>query len=211
MGSQCPKCHQPIEEDYICCADIEFQWKCERCQKRSRGFALPFGQCQLCGGKLVRVDSPESPQATQLLALQEAFQIEVSACHFYHHLAESVDDPQVSDFFESLSNMEKEHAGELAKKYHLHIDDAALYEPLRHPLPEPFFEDLCFYDNTGDISRLYDCAIALEKRTYDFFSKKSAQFPKGPEKNLYLELAAEEQDHIALLQSERDRSEPHPG
>lgn len=204
MGSQCPKCHRPLDEDYVCCAGIEFQWKCTQCHKRSRGFALPFGQCPLCGGKTERIDEFELPTNGNVLLLQQAVEIEISSYHFYRRLAESVDDPETSDFFESLSKMEKEHADELAEKYHLDLGEE-IFESTDHPLPEPFFKDLCCFEDTGDIKGLYDCAIKLEKRTFDFFSKKADEMPKGTERDLYLELAAEESEHIAILETQRDR------
>ncbi|HSA60491.1 MAG TPA: ferritin family protein [bacterium] len=203
MASQCPKCHQPVDEDYICCAGIEFQWRCNRCRKRTRGFAIPFGKC-LCGGDLTRIEGKESAVEERLLALQQAFQIEVEAVHFYHHLAEAVDDPQVSDFFENMSRMEKEHAQELNEKYHLHVDEEGFLDA-KGPIPRPFFDDLRFFSETGDLRSLYNCAITLEMRTLNFFLEKSKTLPEGAERLLYEELAAEEREHIAILESERDR------
>lgn len=203
MASQCPRCHQPVDEDYICCPGIEFQWRCAKCQKRTKGFAIPFGRC-LCGGDLVRVEDKEPLSQEKLLALQEAFQIEIDAVHFYRRLADAVDDPQVSDFFESMSDMEREHARELNDKYHLHLDNAA-FEDADHPLPQPFFDDLTLFADSGDIKRLYNSAITLEKKTLAFFLEKSNRMPEGNERELYLELAAEEREHIAMLESERDR------
>src|SRR3989338_412400 len=122
MGSQCPRCHQPVDEDLVCCAGIEFQWRCEQCHKRSRGFAVPFGRCELCGGNLARIGE-EPPSGGRLLALQEAFQIEVSSHLFYRRLAKAVEDPQIGDFFETLAEKEREHANELNEKYHLHLGE----------------------------------------------------------------------------------------
>ncbi len=206
MASQCPKCHQFVEEDELCCAGVEFQWKCTHCQKRTRGFVIPFGRCPLCGGPLIRMEGEGKEMNVQerVLILQQAFQIEVSATHFYRRLAEAVDDPQISDFFENMSQMERQHAEELNQKYHLHLGEETFHDT-GTPLPEPFFEDLCFFAETGDVKRLYNCAIDLEKKTLDFFEKKASQMSCGKELNLYLELAAEEREHIALLESERDR------
>lgn len=204
MASQCPKCHRALEEDYICCAGVEFQWVCVKCYKRSRGFVIPFGACNMCGGSLERSDVDEHPSQGRLLALQEAIQLEINAVHFYHRLAEAVDDPQTSDFFESLSEMEKGHAKELCERYHVDLKDD-IYADHGGALPTPFFDDVSVFANTGDVSRLYDCAISLEKKTRDFFLEKAELMAAGPEKTLYLELAAEEGEHIALLESERDR------
>lgn len=204
MASQCPKCHQWLDEEYVCCAGIEFQWLCSGCQKRTRGFAIPFGRCPLCNGELVRVEGEGPATEERTLALQQAFEIEINAVHFYHRLAEAIDDPQASDFFENLSEMEREHAEELNEKYHLHIDMETLKDT-DFPLPQPFFEALSFFANTGDLKKLYDSAIALEKRTLAFFLEKSKLLPEGNERQLYLELAAEEREHIALLESQKER------
>ncbi len=206
MASQCPKCHQPVDEDYICCAGVEFQWKCVSCHKRTRGFAFPFGRCSLCDGELVRLKEEGELHDERLLALQEAFQIEVSAYHFYHKLAAAVDDPQTGDFFESLSEMEKGHALELSEKYHMHLGESDLFKDLNRPLPRPFFDDLKGFADTGDLRKLYDGALTLEKRTLDYFQKKAATMAEGKERELYLELAAEENEHITLLESEKDRA-----
>src|SRR3989338_6887562 len=171
MASQCPKCHQWLEEDYVCCPGIEFQWRCSSCQKRTKGFAIPFGQC-LCGGSLVRVDDKYPLSQEKILVLQEAFQIEINAVHFYRRLANAVDDPQVSDFFESMSDMEKEHAKELNDKYHLHLDETT-FKNTDHPLPQAFSDELSFFADTGDLKRLYNSAIALENKTLTFFLEKS--------------------------------------
>lgn len=203
MASQCPQCHQVLDEDYVCCAGIEFQWTCTKCHKRSRGFAIPFGRCPLCGGELLRMVEDEKFDPGRVLIVQAAIQIEISSCLFYHRLAEAVDDPQASDFFESLALMEREHAIELSEKYHVHLAEEA-FRDTGHSLPQPFFEDLCFFADTGDIKRLFNCAINLERRTLEFFLKKSKEIPAGVERRLYLELAAEEEEHIALLESQRD-------
>lgn len=205
MASQCPKCHQIVDEDYICCSGVEFQWKCQSCHKRSRGFAVPFGRCPDCGGELKRVEDNPASSWDRILALQEAFQIEVSSCIFYHRIAEAVDDPQLSDFFESLSAKEQEHAEELDAKYHLHLVNKEVFKDSGRPLPEPFFDDLSFFANSGDIQKLFDCAISLEKTTLRFFLDKAEPMSPGLEKELYLELAAEEREHIVLLETERNR------
>ena len=204
MASQCPKCHEPLDEEGICCAGIEFQWRCVSCYKRTRGFAVPFGRCELCGGTLERLSGKNAETDARILALQEAFQIEVSSHLFYRRLAAAVDDPQVSDFFESLAEQEREHALELERKYHIHLGR----DPLRYSggrLPYPFFDDLCFFANSGEVSRLFDCAIALEKRTQQFFVEKAAQFAAGALQDLYRELAAEEEGHVTLLETEKER------
>lgn len=204
MATQCPRCHQMVEEDYVCCADVEIQWICTSCHKRTRGFAIPFGRCPLCHGKLERAEIEEHPSKQDLIALQEAIQIEVNGYHFYRHLAEAVDDPDVGEFFNSLSEMEKEHAEELSQKYHIDLGPNVFVETEKR-MSEPFFEALGFFPSSVSVEHLYECAIKLEKRAHDFFLRRAESMPEGREKNLYLELAAEEEEHIALLETQRDR------
>ena len=54
MPSTCPKCHEVVAEDVICCADLEYRWKCRSCSKVCQGMAVPYGKCFLCGGNLER-------------------------------------------------------------------------------------------------------------------------------------------------------------
>ena len=39
-------------------ADSLLVWKCDTCNKRSEGFAFPYGRCMSCGGELDLVDPP---------------------------------------------------------------------------------------------------------------------------------------------------------
>jgi hypothetical protein len=45
----------------------------------------------------------------------------------------------------------------------------------------------------------------MEKRTRDHFQKLALELPAGLEKDLCGELAAEEEEHVALLQGEMDQ------
>jgi rubrerythrin len=130
--------------------------------------------------------------------------MEINAYYFYQHLAETVDDPDISEFFRSMSEMEKEHSEELSEKYHIDLG-TDFFEETKKVKPEPFFTDLGFDANTDDVEHLYNCAIELEKRAHDFFVKKAKTFPESREHDLYLELAAEEQEHISMIETERDR------
>ena len=45
----------------------------------------------------------------------------------------------------------------------------------------------------------------MEKRTRDHFQKLARELPAGLEKDLCAELAAEEEEHVALLQGELEQ------
>ena len=57
-----------------------------------------------------------------------------------------------------------------------------------------------------DPATLFRAAIAFEKRAVAFFSERAAAVPEGSaEQELYRELAAEEVEHVALLETELQR------
>ena len=56
-------------------------------------------------------------------------------------------------------------------------------------------------EDTG-IADLYQAALEMERRTRDHFRKLARELPAGLEKDLCEELAAEEEEHVALLEGE---------
>jgi len=117
MPSTCPKCHQVLEEDYVCCADVTYTWKCTQCRKLSKGFVIPFGRCEVCGGALEIVDDSAYRDVARLRPIQQALQAEMNAYTFYSMLAAEATDPDVRALFASLSEMERGHLENLAEKY----------------------------------------------------------------------------------------------
>jgi hypothetical protein len=83
MPSTCPKCHQILDEDYVCCADVTYTWKCTQCRKLSTGFVIPFGRCENCGGILEIVHESRYKDAARLKPIQQALQAEMNACALY--------------------------------------------------------------------------------------------------------------------------------
>jgi hypothetical protein len=45
----------------------------------------------------------------------------------------------------------------------------------------------------------------MERRTCDRFRALAASLPPGSQKEIYCELAAEEQDHVTTLETEREQ------
>jgi glutamate synthase (NADPH) small chain len=207
MPSTCPKCHQVLEEDYVCCADVTYTWKCTQCRKLSKGFVIPFGRCEACGGTLEIVDDSVYRDAARLRPIQQALQAETNAYTFYSMLAAEATDPDVRTLFASLSEMERGHLENLAEKYHAHLEaDSAqtahpkirqiILEGIEHaPSPEagsPAQDRLVM---------LYERAIEMERRARAFFLQQVEGPGEGLEREIYRELAAEEDEHIALLES----------
>jgi rubrerythrin len=58
---------------------------------------------------------------------------------------------------------------------------------------------------TGGVAELYQAALEMERRTRDHFRKLAKSLPAGLEKDLCGELAAEEEEHVALLEGELEQ------
>lgn len=190
----CPKCHRPLEDEgeaYICCAGDVLRWRCTACAKVSEGFAFPHGACPLCGGKLERIESTAAPDAAHE-AIRTAFEIELSGHAFYLCASALADDPVLTELFGRLAAMENEHIALLTRRYHVEVDLDAGTAPSLAP-------DI----SADDPAALFRQAIAFEERTATFFAKNAERDGADPaERQLYRELAAEEQEHIALLRTE---------
>ena len=200
MPSTCPKCHQVLEEDYVCCADVSFTWKCNQCRKLSRGFVIPFGRCEVCGGTLEVVDDSSYRDAARLRPIQQALQAEMNALTFYSMLADEATDPDVRTLFASLSEMEREHLENLAEKYHAHLEGD--FGPTAHPkIRQIILEGIEQVPARDRLLTLYQRAIEMERRARAFFLQQVEGLGEGLEREIYRELAAEEDEHIALLES----------
>ncbi len=204
----CPKCHQPLEgeEQYICCAGQTLQWKCEKCDKVSEGFAFPYGQCPTCQGTLVR-DAGAGPvdedNEKAMEAIRTAFEIELGGGAYYRKAAQEAHDPALKDLFSRMSEMEDEHLETLQRRYHAQV-----------PPPSPDFETTRAAIFAGlehrpdDPANLLRVAIGFEERAVSFFSGHVQECPQGSvERELYEELAAEEREHVELLTLELERFE----
>jgi rubrerythrin len=200
MPSFCPKCHRVLEEDEICCAQVKYTWRCRSCHKLTTGFALPYGKCFLCGGDLEIVDR-DLGDPMRLQAVQEAVQLELNSFHFYKLAREQATNPQVRQVLEQLYEGELDHLHELEEKYHAHLDASVLdlSGDAKKILSDWLFRDISLGDDTS-VTGLYQAAIAMERRTRDHFQKLAAEAADELEKELYLEFAAEEEEHIALLE-----------
>jgi rubrerythrin len=207
MASTCPKCHQVLEEDYVCCADVTYTWKCTQCRKLSKGFVIPFGRCESCGGTLEIVDDSVYRDVARLKPIQQALQAEMNAYTFYSMLAAEATDPDVRTLFASLSEMEREHLENLAEKYHAHLEADPGQTP--HPkIRQIILEGIegAPSPEVGSVAQdrlvtLYERAIEMERQARAFFLQQVEALEEGLEREIYRELAAEEGEHIALLES----------
>jgi len=206
MPSTCPKCHQVLEQDEICCAQVRYTWKCTQCHKLCTGFALPYGKCFLCGGDLAVVERREIGDPMRLAAIRDAVQFELNAFYFYKLAREKAKDAEHRVVLERLYEAELDHLHELNEKYHAHLDPAemGITPQAEQLLAGWLFQGLDVSDDSS-LERLYQSALEMERRTRDHFRKLAGELPDGIEKELCQELASEEEEHIAMLETELEQ------
>ncbi len=207
MASTCPKCHQVIDDDSVCCAEVKYTWKCKSCGKLSTGFVVPFGRCFLCGGENEVVEGYRGARSDQVAIVQEAVQYEIDMYQFYRLGLQRTSDAQLRAVLEELYHKEEDHLDELEQKYHVHLDPdlRRLPEKAGRLVSEWIFKGIDFENQEGHVLAVYEKAIAMERRTRDHFKARSDAAHPGPEQEIYRELAAEEEEHVSLLETEREQ------
>ncbi len=207
MGSRCPKCHQVLEDDSVCCAEIRYTWKCKSCGKLSTGFAVPYGRCFLCGGENEVVEGYSGSDPDEVAIIREAVQYELEMYQFYRLGMQRTTDPVLHDVLEELYLKEEDHLNDLEEKYHVHLDPQLrqLPEHAEQLLSKWIFEGIDFEKDAGHVLEVYSKAIAMERRTRDYFKMRSDTLPQGPQREIYRELAAEEEEHVSILETELEQ------
>jgi len=152
------------------------------------------------------VESRELGDPMRLRAIREAVQFELNAFYFYKLARERAADPQHRLVLERLYEAELDHLHELSEKYHAHLDASVTEMPpdAEKLLSDWLFRDLAVSDESS-IMRLYQSALEMECRTRDHFRSLAAELPEGLEKELCQELASEEDEHIAMLETEMEQ------
>ena len=204
MPSSCPKCRRVVEEDEICCAQVRYTWRCRKCSKLTTGFAVPYGKCFLCGGELEVLENREMGDTMRFQAIRDAVQFELNSFHFYKLARSHAKTPEQAAVLERLYEAELDHLHELEEKYHAHLDREVveLSQDEQSLLSNWLFRDI---QVSGGVRELYQAALEMERRTRDHFRKLAAELPAGLEKELCGELAAEEEEHVALLEGELEQ------
>lgn len=204
MPSSCPKCRRVMEEDEICCAQIRYSWRCKKCHKVCSGFAIPYGKCFLCGGELEVMEGRELGDSMRFKAIRDAVQFELNAFHFYKLARDKAKTPEQRAVLERMFEAELDHLHELEERYHAHLDREVVELSANEEalLSNWLFKDL---SADGGLRELYETALEMEKRTRDHFQKMARELPDGLEKDLCLELASEEEEHVALLEGEMEQ------
>jgi rubrerythrin len=206
MPSSCPKCHQVLDEDEICCAQVRYTWRCKSCFKLTTGLAVPYGKCFLCGGVLEVIPGRDLGDSMRFRAIRDAVQFELDSFHFYKLARDRAATPEQRAVLERLYEAELDHLHELDEKYHAHLDREVveLSADEQNLLSNSLFRGIHVTANSG-IADLYRAALEMERRTRDYFRKLANELPEGLEKDLCGELAAEEEEHVALLEGELEQ------
>jgi rubrerythrin len=157
--------------------------------------------CPACGGKLAALERGKVDDAAAQDAIRVAFEIELGGMAFYGRAAKETSDPVLKELFGKFAVMEQEHMATLSRRYHAEV-----------PAPSTDFkvERAAVYagipNRPEDPANLFRIAIAFEQRAVKFFTERMGKTAEGSvERQLYKELAAEEQEHVALLQTEFER------
>ncbi len=206
MPSACPKCHRVLEEDEICCAQIRYTWRCKQCHKLTTGFALPYGKCFLCGGDLEVIPEPRIGRSHAPARHPRGRAVRAELVLLLQTGAREGADPQHRVVLERLYEAELDHLHELNEKYHAHLDREVveLSSDEENLLSNWLFRGIHLTADSG-IADLYQAALEMERRTRDHFRKLANDLPLGLERDLCAELAAEEEEHVALLEGELEQ------
>ena len=206
MPSSCPKCHAVLEEDEICCAQVRYTWRCKSCFKLTTGFAIPYGKCFMCGGKLEVIPGRDLGDSMRFRAIRDAVQFELDSFHFYKLARDKAHSPEQRAVLEGLYEAELDHLHELEEKYHAHLDRSVveLSADEQTLLSNWLFRGIQVTEDSG-IVELYQAALEMERRTRDHFKKLAREVPPGLEAELCAELAAEEEEHVAMLEMELEQ------
>jgi glutamate synthase (NADPH/NADH) small chain len=207
MASTCPKCHQVIDDDSVCCAEVRYTWKCKACGKLSTGFVVPYGRCFLCGGENEVVGGFAGAHPDQVAIVREAVQYEVDMYQFYRIAKQRTSNAELQAVLEELYHKEEDHLEELETKYHIHFDRQLrqLPDQIEQLLSQWIFRGIDFTDSSPHVLEVYEKAIAMERRTRDHFQSRADASAPGAQKELYRELAAEEDEHVSILETEREQ------
>jgi rubrerythrin len=203
MPSTCPKCRRILDEDEICCAQVRHTWRCKSCFKLTSGLAVPYGRCFMCGGELEMILNRELGDSMRFQAIRDALQFELNSFHFYKLARDRARTPEQRAILERLYEAELDHLHEIEEKYHAHLDREVveLSADEEKLLSNWLFRGISVGGDSG-IADLYKAALEMEKRTRDHFRKLARGLPPGLEKELCDELAAEEEEHVAMLETE---------
>jgi rubrerythrin len=160
----------------------------------------------MCGGDLEVIPDREMGDSMRFRAIRDAVQFELDSFHFYKLARDKAKTPDQRAVLERLYDAELDHLHELEEKYHAHLDREVVELSANEQLllSNWLFRGIELSGDSG-VRDLYQAALEMERRTRDYFHKLAAELPAGLEKDLCGELAAEEEEHVALLEGELEQ------
>jgi rubrerythrin len=160
----------------------------------------------LCGGELEVIPGRDLGDSMRFQAIRDAVQFELNSFHFYKLARLRATTAEQRAVLERLYEAELDHLHELEEKYHAHLDREVVELSLDEQklLSNWLFRGIRVTEESA-VQDLYQVALEMERRTRDHFRKLANDLPVGLEKDLCLELAAEEEDHVALLEGELEQ------
>jgi rubrerythrin len=167
---------------------------------------VPYGKCFLCGGELETIEGRDLGDSMRFQAIRDAVQFELNSFHFYKLARDRAKTPEQKAVLERLYEAELDHLHELEEKYHAHLDreTVELSGDQEKLLANWLFRAIQVNEKSG-VADLYGAALEMERRTRDHFQRLARELPRGLEKDLCAELAAEEEEHVALLEGELEQ------
>ncbi len=180
----------------------------------ARGFAARqsvlqiYGECEDCrAGR--RSSAPVTGSTTALLFARDALRIAIaterSGLEFYTRAASITRDPRGRAVFQKLAEEEKEHLGTLEARYRRLLERDPQLESRPTFL---FFKGAAnglFSEGTERLSRgvndqqAYLIGIRCERGSHRFFKRYGERFEDSEGKQIFLEFADEERQHLELL------------
>jgi glutamate synthase (NADPH/NADH) small chain len=139
-------------------------------------------------------------------AIRDAVQFELNSFHFYKLARDRAHTREQRAVLERLYEAELDHLHELEEKYHAHLDREVveLSSDEQNLLSNWLFRGIRLTEDSG-IADLYQAALEMERRTRDHFRSLARELPAGLERDLCEELAAEEEEHVAMLETELEQ------
>ncbi len=166
-----------------------------------------YGECDDC--RTGRRSGADNGATTELLFARDALRIAIaterSGLEFYTRAAAITRDPRGRSVFHKLSEEEKEHLGTLEERYRRLLERDPQLESRPTFL---FFKGAAnglFSEGTERLTRgvkdqqAYLIGIRCERGSHRFFKRYGERFEDSEGKQIFLEFAEEERQHLELL------------
>ena len=179
----------------------------------ARGFTIGhsivqiYGTCEACrtGRAVDALDHGHSDMVFARDALRIAIATERSGAEFYLRAAKITRDARGRKIFEDLAHEEREHLGRLEERYaqlllrdpHLEARPTFLY--FKGAASGIFAEGVDRLRKGVDDQQALMIGIRCERGSHRFFKKYGERFEDSEGKQIFLEFANEEREHLDLL------------